>query len=197
MIAAELREAYNGNIEDVDLLIGSLAEARPEGFGFGDTPFHLFLCMANRRLKTDRYFNDGVRWGFKLLEMSGGVWKRLIDKTHTRIVNRKEMRTKRYRPLKRFLPSKTLNCDWKILALLFCKIRHPWPTRLTAVRPLHYPVAWYKISHARMQPTQWDFQNRANNSYQSIPNVYLTLSAWLILYHVTGSCRGLIEITNI
>ena len=55
MIAAELREAYNGEIEDVDLLIGSLAEARPEGFGFGDTPFHLFLCMANRRLKTDRY----------------------------------------------------------------------------------------------------------------------------------------------
>lgn len=52
--AAELREAYSGNIEDVDLLIGSLAEARPEGFGFGDTPFHLFLCMANRRLKTDR-----------------------------------------------------------------------------------------------------------------------------------------------
>ena len=55
MTAAELREAYNGNIEEVDLLIGSLAEARPEGFGFGDTPFHLFLCMANRRLRTDRY----------------------------------------------------------------------------------------------------------------------------------------------
>lgn len=53
--AAELKQAYNGNIEDVDLLIGSLAEARPDGFGFGDTPFQLFLCMANRRLKTDRY----------------------------------------------------------------------------------------------------------------------------------------------
>ena len=52
--AAELKQAYNGNIEDVDLLIGSLAEARPDGFGFGDTPFHLFLCMANRRLRTDR-----------------------------------------------------------------------------------------------------------------------------------------------
>lgn len=52
--AEELKQAYNGNIEDVDLLIGSLAEARPDGFGFGDTPFHLFLCMANRRLRTDR-----------------------------------------------------------------------------------------------------------------------------------------------
>lgn len=72
VIAAELREAYNGNIEDVDLLIGSLAEARPEGFGFGDTPFHLFLCMANRRLKTDRfltidykeeyYTKEGLDW---------------------------------------------------------------------------------------------------------------------------------------
>lgn len=70
--AAELKEAYNGNIEDVDLLIGSLAEARPEGFGFGDTPFHLFLCMANRRLRTDRfltidykeeyYTNEGLQW---------------------------------------------------------------------------------------------------------------------------------------
>lgn len=52
--AAELRDAYKNQIEDVDLLIGSLAEARPEGFGFGGTPFHLFLCMANRRLNTDR-----------------------------------------------------------------------------------------------------------------------------------------------
>lgn len=70
--AAELREAYNGNIEDVDLLIGSLAEARPPGFGFGDTPFHLFLCMANRRLRTDRfltidykeeyYTKEGLEW---------------------------------------------------------------------------------------------------------------------------------------
>lgn len=70
--AAELRAAYNNNIEDVDLLIGSLAEARPEGFGFGDTPFHLFLCMANRRLKTDRfltidykeeyYTKEGLEW---------------------------------------------------------------------------------------------------------------------------------------
>lgn len=70
--AAELRAAYNDNIEDVDLLVGSLAEARPEGFGFGDTPFHLFLCMANRRLRTDRfltidykeeyYTKEGLEW---------------------------------------------------------------------------------------------------------------------------------------
>lgn len=70
--AAELRQAYNNNIEDVDLLIGSLAEARPVGFGFGDTPFQLFLCMANRRLKTDRfltidykeeyYTKEGLDW---------------------------------------------------------------------------------------------------------------------------------------
>lgn len=70
--AAELKQAYNGNIEDVDLLIGSLAEARPDGFGFGDTPFQLFLCMANRRLKTDRfltidykeeyYTREGLDW---------------------------------------------------------------------------------------------------------------------------------------
>lgn len=70
--AAELRDAYKNQIEDVDLLIGSLAEARPKGFGFGGTPFHLFLCMANRRLNTDRfltidykeeyYTKEGLQW---------------------------------------------------------------------------------------------------------------------------------------
>ena len=50
-----LKELYDDDIEKLDLLIGSLAEEpRPDGFGFGETTFNLFLLMASRRLKTDR-----------------------------------------------------------------------------------------------------------------------------------------------
>ena len=50
-----LKELYEGDIEKVDLLIGCLAEEpRPDGYGFGETAFNIFLLMASRRLKTDR-----------------------------------------------------------------------------------------------------------------------------------------------
>jgi hypothetical protein len=63
----ELREVYNGRIEDVDLLVGTLAEAKsakygtPPGFGFSDTAFRIFILMASRRLKSDRFFTDDFR----------------------------------------------------------------------------------------------------------------------------------------
>lgn len=63
----ELREVYNNRIEDVDLLVGTLAEARskkygtPPGFGFSDTAFRIFILMASRRLKSDRFFTDDFR----------------------------------------------------------------------------------------------------------------------------------------
>ena len=61
--AAELREIY-GDVDRVDLLVGLLAEKPPEGFGFSDTAFRIFILMASRRLKSDRffttYFNERV-----------------------------------------------------------------------------------------------------------------------------------------
>ncbi len=54
--AAELRELYQGDIERVDLTIGMYAERLPQGFGFSDTAFRVFILMASRRLKSDRFF---------------------------------------------------------------------------------------------------------------------------------------------
>jgi hypothetical protein len=61
----ELEEVY-GSVDKVDLLIGTLAEAKskrgtPERFGFSDTPFRIFIVMASRRLKSDRFFTDDFR----------------------------------------------------------------------------------------------------------------------------------------
>jgi Animal haem peroxidase len=51
----ELRDVY-GDVEKVDLLVGTLAEKCPPGFGFSDTAFRVFIVMATRRLKSDRFF---------------------------------------------------------------------------------------------------------------------------------------------
>jgi hypothetical protein len=53
--AAELRAVY-GSVDDVDLTVGLYAETPPDGFGFGDTTFRIFILMASRRLKSDRFF---------------------------------------------------------------------------------------------------------------------------------------------
>ena len=53
-LARELREIY-GHPDKVDLMVGMYAEKPPEGFGFSDTAFRVFVLMASRRLKSDRY----------------------------------------------------------------------------------------------------------------------------------------------
>jgi len=52
----ELRRVYHNDIERVDLMVGLFAEPKPQGFGFSDTAFHVFILMASRRLKSDRFF---------------------------------------------------------------------------------------------------------------------------------------------
>jgi hypothetical protein len=54
--AKELRRVYNDDIDLVDLMVGLYAEPRPEGFGFSDTAFRIFILMASRRLNSDRFF---------------------------------------------------------------------------------------------------------------------------------------------
>jgi len=69
--AEQLRKIY-GDVERVDLMIGMYAEPKPKGFGFSDTAFRVFILMASRRLKSDRFFtrdyrpevytHDGLEW---------------------------------------------------------------------------------------------------------------------------------------
>jgi hypothetical protein len=59
--AEEIRRVYNNDLEKVDLMVGLLAEPLPEGFGFSETAFRIFVLMASRRLKSDRFFTDDYR----------------------------------------------------------------------------------------------------------------------------------------
>ena len=58
--AEELRAVY-GDVERVDHMVGMYAEPKPKGFGFSDTAFRVFILMASRRLKSDRFFTRDYR----------------------------------------------------------------------------------------------------------------------------------------
>jgi hypothetical protein len=57
----QIREVYGGDINAVDLQVGLLGETAPKGFGFSDTAFRIFILMASRRLKSDRFFTNDYR----------------------------------------------------------------------------------------------------------------------------------------
>jgi len=56
--AALLADVYGGDVDRVDLMVGLYAEPLPEGFGFSETAFRIFVLMASRRLKSDPAFTD-------------------------------------------------------------------------------------------------------------------------------------------
>jgi hypothetical protein len=57
----QIKAVYDGQLEKVDLMTGLFAEPLPEGFGFSETAFRIFVLMASRRLKSDRFFTDDYR----------------------------------------------------------------------------------------------------------------------------------------
>jgi heme peroxidase len=59
-VVTKLRSIYD-DPEDVDLMIGLYAEAPPQGFAFSDTAFRVFILMASRRLKSDRFYTYDFR----------------------------------------------------------------------------------------------------------------------------------------
>jgi heme peroxidase len=57
----ELRRVYNNDLEKVDAHVGMMAEPLPRGFGFSETAFRVFILMASRRLKSDRFLSKDYR----------------------------------------------------------------------------------------------------------------------------------------
>jgi hypothetical protein len=70
--ADEIRDVYEGDIDRVDAQVGMMAEDLPEGFGFSDTAFRVFILMASRRLKSDRFFTTD--WTTKTYTQVGMDW---------------------------------------------------------------------------------------------------------------------------
>jgi Animal haem peroxidase len=86
-VLTKLRSVYGDNpdnVDDLDLLIGTLAEAkdrRPTGFGFGETVFQIFIVSASRRLQADRFFTDA--YNADVYTAEGLSW---IDRTDFKTV---------------------------------------------------------------------------------------------------------------
>jgi hypothetical protein len=65
-LPSELRAVYGqsegrDNVDMLDTMVGMFAETNPEGFGFSDTAFRVFILMASRRLKSDRFIAADFR----------------------------------------------------------------------------------------------------------------------------------------
>jgi hypothetical protein len=55
-----MKEIYR-SVNEVDTMVGLFAETPPEGFGFSDTAFRIFILMASRRLQSDRFLTVDFR----------------------------------------------------------------------------------------------------------------------------------------
>ena len=71
-LAAELAEVYNNDIDAVDALVGSHSEPLIPGFGFSETAFRIFVLMASRRLKSDRFI--ATQWNAETYTKEGFHW---------------------------------------------------------------------------------------------------------------------------
>ncbi|MFI8277438.1 peroxidase family protein [Streptomyces sp. NPDC085929] len=57
---ARLKEVYR-DVDQIDTMVGLFAENPPQGFGFSDTAFRIFILMASRRLQSDRFLTVDFR----------------------------------------------------------------------------------------------------------------------------------------
>ncbi|VUC23259.1 unnamed protein product [Clonostachys rosea] len=71
-LAEQLSEVYNGDVELVDALVGSHSEPVIPGFGFSETAFRIFIVMASRRLKSDRFIAG--QWNAETYTKEGFHW---------------------------------------------------------------------------------------------------------------------------
>ncbi|KAI9055355.1 hypothetical protein LZ554_000314 [Drepanopeziza brunnea f. sp. 'monogermtubi'] len=84
-LSEELSTIYAGDLEKVDLMAGMFCEPLPEGFGFSDTAFRIFILMASRRIKSDRFL-AGDAWSEKVYTKEGMEW--VADQTMGSVLKR-------------------------------------------------------------------------------------------------------------
>ncbi|PIN23555.1 Peroxidase/oxygenase [Handroanthus impetiginosus] len=53
-----LSQVYGDDVEELDILVGLMAEKKIKGFAISETAFIIFLLMATRRLEADRFFTS-------------------------------------------------------------------------------------------------------------------------------------------
>ncbi|MCO8277299.1 catalase [Actinoplanes sp. TRM 88003] len=82
-IVQQLSSIYR-SVDEVDTMVGLLAETPPDGFAFSDTAFRVFILMASRRLQSDRFLTVDYRpelyTRFGLDWIAGTTMKSLIQR---------------------------------------------------------------------------------------------------------------------
>jgi heme peroxidase len=78
-----LRSVYR-SIDEVDTMVGMFAETPPDGFGFSDTAFRVFILMASRRLQSDRFLT--VDYRPEIYTQFGLDW--IAETTMSRLIQR-------------------------------------------------------------------------------------------------------------
>ncbi|KAK9061727.1 hypothetical protein SSX86_018910 [Deinandra increscens subsp. villosa] len=88
-----LREVYDDDVEQLDLLVGMMAEKKIKGFAISETAFIIFLTMASRRLQADRFFtsdfNEDVytKKGFEWVNTTESL-KDVLDRHYPKMTDR-------------------------------------------------------------------------------------------------------------
>lgn len=95
-LASRLESIY-GDIDQVDLMVGTFAEGqRPSCYGFGETLFQVFTLMATRRLQADRFYttlynsdvytSEGLMW-IELSSMRSVLLRHFPELRNTGLTN--------------------------------------------------------------------------------------------------------------
>ncbi|KEH24897.1 pathogen-inducible alpha-dioxygenase [Medicago truncatula] len=82
-----LEEVYGNDVEELDTLVGLMAEKKIKGFAISETSFVIFLIMASRRLEADRFFTSNfneetyTKKGLEWVNTTESL-KEVIDRHH-------------------------------------------------------------------------------------------------------------------
>jgi alpha-dioxygenase len=88
-----LEEVYGDDVEELDLLVGLMAEKKIKGFAISETAFAIFIVMATRRLEADRFFT--INFNEETYTKEGLEWvntteslKDVIDRHHPEMTDK-------------------------------------------------------------------------------------------------------------